>query len=131
MVQIKDEDKHLELVRWAVIRTKSGHKWMSPCPTGGILFVVETEEEAEKLLKEAYENCLMMYPELREGDHYISELGGFAFAGDQKTFGIELHIQRISMPLTDKEIVDTADYWNHNFVAFKDLEEGQNGGESK
>ena len=104
MVQVKDEDKHLELVRWAVIRTKFGHGWKSPYTAGGILFVVETEEGAEKLLKEAYEDCLSKYPELRESDHYISEHGGFAFAGDPKTFGIELHIQRIPMPLTDKEI---------------------------
>lgn len=125
MVQVKDEDKHLELVRWAVVRTKSGHKWLSPYPTGEILFTVETEEKARKLLKEVYYDCLLMYPELRESDHYISELGGFAFAGDQKVRGVELHIQRISMPLTDKEIVGTADYWYHNFTQPKPTEEEQ------
>jgi hypothetical protein len=125
MIQVKDEDKHLELVRWAVVRTKSGHKWLSPYPIGEILFVVETEEKAWKLLKEAYYDCLLMYPELRESDHYISEHGGFAFAGDPKVRGVELHTQRISMPLTDKEIVGTADYWYYNFRQPKPTEEEQ------
>jgi len=130
MVQVKDEDKHLELVRYAVVRTKLGHRWMSPYPAAGeILFTAETEEKAWKLLKETYEYCLLKYPEMQESGHYASEQGGYAYAGDPKTCGMELHIQRLPMPLTDKEIEEVKDHWNHNFMAFRDLEEAQNGGD--
>lgn len=126
----KDEPvKPVELVRYAVVRTKSGHKWQSPYPAGKILFTAETEERARKLLKEVYYDCLLMYPELRESDHYISEHGGFAFAGDPKIFGVELHIQELTMPLTDKEIADTADYRYHSFTQLKPTGEEQNGGD--
>lgn len=125
----KDEGKQLELVRYAVVRTKLGHRWMSPYPAGEILFTAETEEKAWKLLKETYDYCLLKYPEMQGSDHYASEQGGYAYAGDPKTCGMELHIQRLPMPLTDKEIEDVKDNWNRNFVTFKDLEEQQNGGD--
>ena len=117
-------DKHLERVRWAVVRTTYGTSWMDQRPASDVVFVEENRQRAWQLLKNDFDDHLTRYPKiLKNGEKHVNETTGLAYAGDERTIGLKYCLQMIMVPLTKKDIEDAKDYWNRNFTAFKDTRE--------